>query len=96
MLYKIIKITDLNGKDKTTEDYINRVGRIVYLDKDFILEGFSIVMISPEPRKTKSILTSHVTKVINAEDGIIIYTENSIYFLVEKDIAERYEKLEQE
>lgn len=64
MLYKIIKITDLNVKDKTTEDYINRVGRI--------------------------------TKVINAEDGVIIYTENSIYLLVEKDIAECYGKLEQE
>lgn len=94
MLYKIIKITDLDGKDKTTEDYINRVGRIIYLDKDFILEGFSIVMISPEPRLHKSILTSHVTKVINAEDGIIIYTENSIYFLVEKEIADWYEEQE--
>ena len=32
MLYKLVKITDLDGKDKTDEEVVNRIGRILYLD----------------------------------------------------------------
>lgn len=94
MLYKLVKITDLDGKDKTDEEVVNRIGRILYLDISDIKLDRRLFMECTNPGYTKSILTSFVKNVTQADDGLIITTEHSIYFLVEKEIADWYEEQE--
>jgi hypothetical protein len=94
MLYKLVKITDLDGKDKTDAKAVNRLGRIFDIDADKIEINKRLHMECVEPSVLKSLLTSWIKNVTRADDGLIITTENSIYFLVEKEIADWYEEQE--
>ncbi len=87
MEYKIVKITDLTGKDKTDERARNRLGRIMELNKNDIKIGKKLMMSCVNPGWMKSVITSKVKDVVCADDGLIITTENSVYFLVKKDLA---------
>lgn len=92
MLYKLVKITDLDGKDKTDYDAVARIGRIIDLDiKDIKIDN-RLLMTCTDPGWHKSIITSLVKGITQADDGLIITTEYSIYFLVEKDIADKHEE----
>ena len=91
MLYKIVLITDLDGNPKTDESAQGRIGRVIDLDKDEIEYDRVLFMKCAYPGFHKSLLTSFVKNVTEANDGLIITTENSIYFLVDIDIAEQYE-----
>ncbi len=94
MLYKLVKITDLDGKDKTDDEVVARIGRIIDLDiKDIKIDN-RLYMTCTDPGWYKSIITSFVKGVAQADDGLIITTEHSIYFLVEKEIADWYEEQE--
>ena len=92
MLYKIVKIMDLHWKDKTDDDVINRIGRVIDLNGKEIIIGNPLLMSCVEPGLHKSIITSNVKDVTQADDGLILTTEHSIYFLVEKEIADWYEE----
>lgn len=94
MLYKIVKITDLSGKNKTDDDAVARIGRIINLDVKDININNRLFMTCVDPGWFKSIVTSFVKGVIQADDGLIITTEHSIYFLIEKEIADRCEEYE--
>ena len=94
MLYKLVKITDLQGVDKTDAEIVNRLGRILDIDADKIELNKKLYMECVEPSVLKSIITSFVKNVTQADDGLIITIEHSIYFLVEKEIADWYEEQE--
>lgn len=87
MLYKLVKITDLQGVDKTDAKVVNRLGRIFDIDADKIELNKRLYIECVEPSLVKSIITSWVKHVTRA-------TENSMYFLVEKEIADWYEEQE--
>ena len=91
MLYKIVKITDLDGKDKCDLESANRIGRVVDIEVDNIIIGHSLFMECIEPNFLKSIITSYVKNVMQAEDGLVITTTNSIYLLVEKTIYDKFQ-----
>ncbi len=84
MLYRLVKITDLNGVDKTQEDAVNRIGRILDIDADKIEIDKRLYMECVEPSVLKSIITSWVKHVTRTDDGLIITTENSMYFMKEE------------
>lgn len=95
MLYKLVKITDLNGKDKEDADAKGRIGRVFNFNKGGlknIAKEKRLYMECYEPGFYKSVITSLVKDVIIADDGFIVKTENSMYFLIEKEIAEQHEK----
>ena len=94
MLYKLVKITDLQGVDKTDAIVVNRLGRIFDIDADKIELNKRLYIECVEPSLVKSIITSCVKHVTRADDGLIITTEHSMYFLVEKEIADWYEEQE--
>lgn len=89
MLYKIIMITDNEGNVKTDEGSVRRTNRIVDIDKNKIEFGKPLIMTWNEPQSRKVTITSDVENVVNASDGIIVWTKNSMYFLVEKDKADK-------
>ena len=89
MLYRLMKVTDLNGKDKTDEKSAARVGRIVDFDIKDVKVGKYCFMECIVPGWDKSIITSNVQECIEAEDGMIIKTENSYYYLVEEYKADK-------
>lgn len=88
MQYNIVKITDLKGNDKTDLKATGRLGRIVELDADDIKIGKSCFLECVIPGVHKSLITSNVLECIEAEDGLIIKTENSYYYLVDVDNME--------
>lgn len=85
MIYKLVEITDLNGVDKTSEDCVNRIGRNLKLNADNIALNRRLMMVCIDGFE-KSILTSYVKKVEKKDDTLTITTENSIYYLVDKDV----------
>lgn len=91
MLYKLVAVTDLLGENKTDDESVNRIGRIFEVNGGKIEYDKSLFMSCVYPGFLKSVITSHVKGLTRANDGLIITTENSIYFLVEKEIADRYE-----
>lgn len=93
MLYKLVMITDLNGHEKTDDASVNRVGRIFDIELKDISINERLFMTCVQPNYMKSVITSYVKEATRANDGIIVTTENSMYFLVEKDIAEKYEQM---
>ena len=84
MLYRLVKITDLHFKDKTNDDALNRIDRVFDIQKENIECGKSFFMNCVSPGFDKSVITSWVMEVINADDGII-KMENSYYYLVENE-----------
>jgi len=94
MQYKLVKITDLNGNDKTDNGSLGRIGRIFGMTKEEVVIGKQLFMTCDYPGYEKSVVTSIVTDLIVADDGLIIKTEHSYYYLVEKEIADWYEEQE--
>ena len=84
-------VTDHKGVKKENISDVYRIGRVFSIEKNKIDIDKKLFMQCVEPGYCKSVITSHVKDVCIADDGLIITTENSIYFLVEKEIAERYE-----
>ena len=94
MLYKLVMITDLDGKEKTETEAVNRLGRILDLNIIDIHVGERCFMTCVDPGYMKSIITSNVQNVVQADDGLIITTEHSIYLLVDVEIVYQYEEAE--
>lgn len=85
MYYKIIRITDLEDQDKTDEKSQHRIGRIMEIDPNFIIDDHSYFMNCVYPGTHKSLITSPVKNVIKFPDGILIRTENSIYHMSKEE-----------
>lgn len=81
--YSLILITDLCGREKRDIDSINRLNRVFCIDDADITIDKSYLMECIAPGFYKSVITSRVKDVVKADDGIIIITENSKYYLVE-------------
>lgn len=81
MLYKLVKVTDLNREDKKDEDSLNRIGSIFNIDKDLIKLNRRLLMICEIPGYKKSVFTTKVADVTTTSAGMIIKTENSYYHL---------------
>lgn len=88
MYYNITRITDLNGNDKTDADSLDRIGRIIDMDDSNIQIGQRLFLICHNPGISKSIYTSLIRDVIKADDGVILKTLNSYYYLIEEDSSE--------
>ena len=81
--YSLVLITDLDGREKMDTDYKNRIGRVFCIDTTDITINEQYMMECIIPGFYKSVITSNVKDVVRADDGIIIITENSKYYLVE-------------
>ena len=77
-MYRITKITDVFGFDKTDDASIRRIGRIVDIDESAILSGHSAYIVY-ENHDTY-FMTSTVKKVNVTEKMIVVETQNSKYF----------------
>lgn len=53
-------ITDLKGNKKEDKEAVDRIGRIIKLDKDTIVLNKRLFMTCVDPGFSKSIITSHV------------------------------------
>ena len=85
MFYKIVRITDLRGKDKTDEKAQGRIGRVMDINPENINIDRSLYMVCVKPNVLKSLITSYVKKVKTTDKELIITTENSIYHLIEEN-----------
>ena len=80
-LYKIKKITDTNGKEKTDYNSKNRIGRIFVIDPELIIIDTSAFVECIYPSWFKSIYTSYVKSILVYPDFtyFAMTTENSVY-----------------
>ena len=80
-LYKITKITDIDGKEKSDYDSKNRMGRIYLIDPELVQTNTSAFIECIHPSWFKSVITSHVKSILIYTDFalFVITTENSIY-----------------
>lgn len=80
-LYKITKITDIDGKEKSDYDSKNRMGRIYLIDPELVQTDTSAFIECIHPSWFKSVITSHVKSILIYPDFalFVITTENSIY-----------------
>lgn len=85
-----MRITDRDGVIRTDDYSVNRIGRIVELSPGDIDINNRLLIPYEGDLKGKAMYTSWVKHVMYTADGIIIGTENSIYYLVEKDKADKY------
>ena len=85
--YTLVLITDLYGNMKTRTEDTARIGRVFSIDDSGIIINSSYLMKCIKPGFLKSVVTSRVKDVIKAEDGIIIITENSKYYLVYEEMV---------
>lgn len=88
-IYKLVKITDLNGKDRVDGGSLSRIGRIVDFDEKDVVIGRYCFLECVVPGWDKSIITSDVQECIKAEDGYILKTLNSYYYLVDYEKSKR-------
>lgn len=86
-IYIITKITDLNGNDRTDGRYPLRIGRRFA----FGLGEPSLNMVMAicyRPRRNDNyagtLRTSEVKKIQHTEKGMIVTTQNSIYYFEEE------------
>ena len=80
-LYKITKITDIDGKEKSDYDSKNRMGRIYLIDPELVRTDTSAFIECIYPSWFKSVITSHVKSILIHPyfTLFVITTENSIY-----------------
>ena len=85
MYYRLYKVGDKNGKDKTDKASLNRIGRVFDFTVDYLLsaENSSVYLECVYPSFLKSLVTSHVVAVESNKEIVKLYTENSIYYFVE-------------
>ena len=88
MLYRIAKITDLKGDDKTDDKALGRIDRLMDINPENININRSLYMVCVKPNVLKSLITSYVKKVKTTNDELVITTENSIYHLVREGDAD--------
>ena len=89
-MYKIIRITDLNGDDKPSAAH--RLGRVMDIDPNTIPIEKNMFM--PCVELDKSIITTPVAKWQYTDGGLQIITRNSIYsFEVVEDYDEYTENM---
>ena len=82
MLYKIVKITDKDGKDKLySAEAMGRIGRIIDIGQSCIEAGSVGFLCCVIPSRDKSLRTSKITRVKKVEDLITFETMNSQYWL---------------
>lgn len=79
MYYKIISIRDRNGDERTDVDSINRLGRVIDIDRSLLREGRSGFFYCVKPSMLESVITSIVKKINIGTDKIYVYTMNSCY-----------------
>lgn len=91
MLYKLVKVTDLQYKDKTDKESSDRIGRLYDIDFEKLRIGKSAFLECKIPDYLKSTITSHIEAITKADDGYILTTENSIYFFVDNNLTEQFE-----
>lgn len=84
MYYKLYKVEDKNGDDKTDEASLNRIGRIFDFTIEDLLssENRSVCLECVYPSFLKSLITSHVVAVESdkTSDTVKLHTENSVYY----------------
>lgn len=83
MNFKITRVTDKYDYPKISADAVSRTGRIVTFDMPVI--GESLFMECVDPGFFKSIITSPVQDVFADDNGIVIMTNNSKYYLEKCD-----------
>lgn len=83
MLYRIERITDLRGKDKTDPRTLSRIGREGFIQETQV--GNPMVFQYADDLGT--LVTTPVDKVLKTEQGLAVRTSHAIYYLaaVEKD-----------
>lgn len=87
--YVVVLITDLEGIEKVDKDSKSRVGREVLIDDSEIKVGKPFFVECIKPGFLKSFITSCVGDLTHADDGLVIRTENSVYYFVNKEDFER-------
>ena len=87
--YVVALVTDLEGVVKADKDSKSRVGRVVLIDDSEIKEGKPFFVECIKPGYLKSFITSCVGDLTHADDGLVIKTENSVYYFVNKEDFER-------
>ena len=84
MYYKLYKVEDKNGNDKTDEASLNRIGRIFDFTIEDLLssENRRVYLECVYPSFLKSLITSHVTAVESDKSSstVKLHTENSVYY----------------
>ena len=81
-MYKIIRITDKNNVDKINDkDAMNRVGRVIDDIQSNLAVGSNGFLYCTYPDFLKSMITSKIERVSSNDDQLLIYTQNSIYYL---------------
>lgn len=91
MLYKIVKVTDLDFRERMDSDSLDRMKRAFIIQESTLAVGSCLLLLCVEPEGGKSVRTSLIEEITKADDGYIIKTLNSCYFIVEKDAVERSE-----
>lgn len=91
MSYKIFKITDLDFKDKTDVESLSRLERTYDIYNPTLFVGWRLLLICISGEK--SVLTSTVREITEADDGYIVKTENSYYFIVEEGAMNDYRQM---
>jgi len=86
MLYKIARITDHDDMIKEEPEAVSRMNRIIDLNLAEISIGKSLFMECVRPGFLKSIITSPVQAVYSVDNGAIIDTMNSYYYLEEFEL----------
>lgn len=83
MLYRINRITDLRGMDKTDPRTRSRIGREGYIQE--AQEGSPLVYQYADDLGT--LVTTNVVRVLKTEEGLAVRTQHSIFYLaaVEED-----------
>ena len=79
-MYKIIRITDNNDVDKTDEDALGRIGRVIDENQSLISPGCSGFLYCIIPGFHKSLRTTMIKRVKRDKDSMMVKTENSIYY----------------
>ena len=97
MIYKLVKVTDLDFNEKNPEYYNQKIGFYYDLDLKKMRAGHSVRMFPLEKFEDKEIFcgtvktnpffTSMLQEVIHSDDGIVVRTMNSYYFLVDSTMA---------
>jgi hypothetical protein len=81
MLCELVKYTDRQHIDKPK----SMVGRVFDVEKSAMEVGNRAVLVCTNPGVEKSVITTKVISKFRMDIGIIMITENSIYYLVDCD-----------
>ncbi len=81
-MYKIVRITDKNDIDKSSDpEATARIGRVIDDVQSLIAVGNLGFLYCTYPDFLKSFCTTKIERVTSYNDEMKIYTKNSIYYL---------------